>query len=66
MDFDAIRRAAEAQGWQVERTKGRHWRFTPPDKTKRLVVTGGTPSDLRAIRNFLADLRRQGFQYATA
>jgi len=63
MDFDTIRRAAEAQGWIVERTKGKHWRFIPPDRTKRMVVTGGTPSDMRSIRNFLADLRRQGFQY---
>lgn len=66
MDFESIRQAAVEQGWIVERTRGKHWRFVPPDKTKKMVVTGGTPSDVRATRNLLADLRRQGLQYRLA
>jgi hypothetical protein len=51
--------AARAQGWRVERTK-RHIRLVPADKTRPAVVGAATPSDRRARRNFIADLRRSG------
>ncbi len=37
--------------------------FIPPDPTKEIVQWHGTPSDWRAVRNFLARLRQQGFEY---
>jgi len=52
--------AATAAGWTVQRLASGHWRFVPPDRTKKMVVTGGTPSDHRVLRNLVADLRRQG------
>jgi len=55
--------AARGQGWRVERTKKMHWRFIPKDPGKPICIFSGTPSDYRAIRNFLADLRRSGFQW---
>ncbi len=63
MDFDDIVRAAREQGFAVERTQSRHFRFVPPVVGKRIVVTGGTPSDKRALQNLLGDLRRQGLIY---
>ena len=54
---------AHRQGWRVERTKRRHWRFVPPDPRAPAVVHGGSPSDHRAIRNIIADLRRSGLQF---
>ena len=38
-----------------------HVRFTPKDPTVSAEVFSGTPSDWRAIRNFLAALKRKGF-----
>jgi hypothetical protein len=55
-----LRRAAIAQDWAVEQTSQGHLKFIPPDKNKRQIVTSGTPSDYRAINNFLSDLRRSG------
>ncbi len=60
MDFDDIVRATRAQGFTVEPTRNQHVRFVPPDPTKRVVVTGGTPSDKRSLQNLISDLRRDG------
>jgi predicted RNA binding protein YcfA (HicA-like mRNA interferase family) len=57
-----IIKAAKKQGWQVDRTKNSHLRFIPPDKTKRAVYTGGTPSDNRALQNLIKDLMREGLK----
>jgi hypothetical protein len=61
MDLRDPQRAARDQGWQIDRTKKGHVRFTPPDVTKRPCVFSGTPGDQRAIHNFLSCLRRSGF-----
>jgi predicted RNA binding protein YcfA (HicA-like mRNA interferase family) len=60
MDLRNLEKAAKEQGWEVGRTKKGHPKFVPPDPTKRIVVGSGTPSDRRAIRNLLAELKRQG------
>lgn len=60
MDFRKIQKAAREQGWRVERTRSGHWRFVPQDPSKPIVHAAGTPSDVRGIRNLLADLRRSG------
>lgn len=60
--FSELRRLAKQQGWRVEPTKGSHWRFIPPDPTQRQVITAGTPSDRRALRNIAADLKRSGLR----
>lgn len=59
MDFRKIRRAAQDQGWEVGRTGKGHWRFVPPDPAKPICIFSGTPSDRRAILNFVAQLRRR-------
>lgn len=51
---------AEAAGWEVGRTKKGHLRLIPADPTLPIIVTGSTPSDHRAIRNFKSQLRRAG------
>ncbi len=63
MELQDIIKEARAQGWRVERTKSGHWKFTPPDKTKKPIFTGGTPGDRRALRNHLAQMRRAGFRW---
>jgi len=57
--YKEIRRAAEQQGWRVEATKAGEM-FYPPDTLKPPVAAHGTPSDHRAIRNFLSRMRRSG------
>lgn len=52
--------AAIAQGWEVSLTRGSHIRLTPADKTMPMVITSGTPGDIRAGRNFLAQAKRSG------
>jgi predicted RNA binding protein YcfA (HicA-like mRNA interferase family) len=59
VDEAELERAALDQGWTVERTKRGHRRFVPPDPTRRIVIGSGTPGDRRAIRNLLAQLRRE-------
>lgn len=51
---------AIAQGWRVEQTEKGHWRFIPPDRTKRIVILPGTSVSRSGTRNALADLRRSG------
>lgn len=63
MDLRGIEKAAREQGWDVGRTTKGHRRFVPPDPTKKICIFSGTPGDRRAIHNFLADLRRQGFTW---
>ncbi len=48
------------QGCTVEITCRGHIKVVPGDKTKQIVVTSGTPSDHRAILNFVGRLRRSG------
>jgi hypothetical protein len=55
-----IEQIALSQGWRVERTEKGHWRFIPPDKSKRIVVLPGTSVSRSGVRNALADLRRSG------
>lgn len=59
-DIDLLTRLAKAQGWRVERTNGGHIKFVPFDKSKDIVVTGGTPGDWRRSKKLRSDLRRQG------
>lgn len=54
-----------AQGWKVEQTQGNHWKCTPPAVEIAAIVTGGTPSDHKALKNFLASLRRAGWEDPT-
>ena len=59
-DIDKVCHAARAQGWRVESTSRGHIRLIPIDKDKPIVVSSGTPSDHRSIKNFLAQARRSG------
>jgi hypothetical protein len=56
-----LRRAALAQGWRVEMGGNGHWKFTPPDRRKRIVIASNSPSDRQAERAVLRDLQRSGF-----
>lgn len=62
-DIRDIVKAAEEQGFRVERTKKGHWVFYSPDTTKKPVYHSGTPGDRRAIDNLLAELRRAGLTW---
>lgn len=55
---------AVSQGWRVEMTEKGHWRFVPPDRTKRIVIMPGTSVSRSGMRNALADLRRSGLVVA--
>lgn len=63
MDLRGIEKAAIEQGWKVDSTKSGHPRFTPPDPQGEIVIGSGTPSDVRALRNLLARLKRTGLVY---
>ena len=55
-DLAGLLREARGRGWRVERTARSHWRLRHPSGA--VVVTSGTPSCPRALRNVAADLRR--------
>jgi len=61
-ELKEIVRAAETQGWRVEQRRGGHLFFYAPDG-KNIVTSGSTPSDSRALRNLIAQLRRHGFEW---
>ena len=61
MDMKSLEKAAKEQGWEIGHTKKGHPRWVPPDPSKPIVIGSGTPSDYRAIKNFLAQLKRSGF-----
>lgn len=59
-DFDTLMDLAIEQGFQHRLTeKGHHQLFAPDGHT--IVVTSGTPGDYRAYDNFLAELKRAGY-----
>lgn len=60
--FRDLRAAAEAQGWAVQETAKKHWKFVPPVGGLSPVFYSGSPSDWRAIRNFVAAMRQRGLQ----
>ena len=55
-----IEDAAREAGWTVSRTARGHVRFVPPDPNGKIVITAGSPSDIRGLRNLRAQLKRQG------
>jgi predicted RNA binding protein YcfA (HicA-like mRNA interferase family) len=65
-DLKELKRLAEAQGWRVEPTKGSHWKFIPPDKTKQMVVLPGSSCSRVGLRNALSALKRSGLQFEAA
>lgn len=54
-----IIRAVEARGWTVEECGSKHYRLKSPDGCS-MVAISRTPSDQRAVKNILSDLRRAG------
>lgn len=63
MDSETKRlvRAAEEQGWRIRETGKNHLSFRPPDRKQSCVIRAKTPSDHRADRNFLREMRKRGF-----
>lgn len=59
-DLKEIVKVARKQGWEVTHTRNQHLRFRSPDGA--LVFSPSTPSDHRAIKNKIADLRRAGLE----
>lgn len=62
LDYRSIKKEAIAQGWRVEVTKSGE-RLVPPSKELPAVQVHRTPSDQRAIRNFLAQMKRSGLAW---
>ena len=59
-EYPNIKEAIKKQGWRVEVTKGSHIKFIAPDGS--CMFASGTPSDHRARKGMLADLRRRGLE----
>jgi len=57
-DMRSLRKKALDQGWRIEPTRNGHERWLSP--SGGTVVMSGTPSDHRALRNAVADLKRAG------
>lgn len=62
MNLGKIIKAAERQGWRVERTKAGYLLY-PPDRRLGPVAVHRTPSDRRAVRNFRAEMVKRGFRW---
>lgn len=58
-DLQQLIYKAEKQGWIISRTKGSHLKWKPPQG--QFVISAYSPSDPRAIKNIVKELRRKGF-----
>lgn len=58
-DVTQLIQEAKAQGWVVTRKHSGHLKWVSP--TGHIVFTGFTPSDKRAIKNTITQLRIGGF-----
>jgi RNA 3'-terminal phosphate cyclase len=58
-DMQQLARKAERQGWTVVITGGTHIKWTSPAGEK--VFSSYSPSDHRAIKNTITNLRKKGF-----
>ena len=58
-DITHLKRVASKAGWTVGMTNGGHVYFLPPTGGGK-IYTSSTPSDVKAIRNVKARLRRLG------
>lgn len=59
---DIVNHQIEHLGWRYEKG-GRHPKLYPADITKSPITLASTPSDYRAIKNFIAQIRRAGGQW---
>lgn len=62
-DWKKVTREAERQGWRIERGRKGQFKLIPPDPARQIVFVHATPSDHRAIKNAIAEMRRQGFRW---
>ena len=62
-DWKRLVREAERQGWMVERRRNGQTKLIPPDPAKQIVFIHDTPSDSRALKNAIAEMRRQGLAW---
>ncbi len=51
---------ATQQGFRAEQTSGGHWKVLAPNG-RDIIVMSGTPSDRRSWDNFLAQMKRAGY-----
>lgn len=58
-DFRQLIQEAERQGWEVTKTNGGHLRWASP--SGRVVFSAFSPSDGRALKNTMRELRIGGF-----
>lgn len=59
-DVDRALLELRAQGWRIEDSGGKHLKVYPPDRTKGIVIVSRSPSDWRAAKSIMGDLRRAG------
>jgi hypothetical protein len=60
-ELNDILTRARAQGFQVELTRGSHYKITPPDARFDPIYTSSTPGDFRALRKIVGMLRKAGY-----
>jgi hypothetical protein len=57
---DFVKKAKE-QRWVVEQTRGSHWCFIPPDKSKSRYICSGSPGNPKFfVKRVACELRQRG------
>lgn len=62
-DWKKVVREAARQGWTVEFGRRGQLKLIPPDPASKIVIIHRSPSDHRALKNAIAEMRRQGLQW---
>lgn len=58
-ELNILIKAAQKQGWTVERTPNNHYKWVSP--VGGMFFSSSTPSDYRSVKNLKRDLRVNGF-----
>lgn len=60
-EYKDLLKKLEQAGWELKPIKSGYIAY-PPDKTQSGVTIHGTPSDHRAWKNLMSELRKRGFE----
>ena len=63
VEWKKLVKEARNQGWRVEQGRKGQLKLIPPQPDRDMVVLHRTPSDRRAFRNAVAELRRRGLEW---
>lgn len=63
VEWKKLVKEARRQGWRLEHGRRGQLKLIPPEPDKGIVILHRTPSDRRAFRNAVGEMRRRGLAW---